>query len=45
MMKHLRLELTKHRFSAACAALLEVDFGTMQVKDLGDAEDHQAIPS
>lgn len=44
-MKHLRLELTKHRFSAACAALLEVDFGNMQVKDLGDAEDHQAIPA
>lgn len=44
VMKRLRLELTKHRFSAACTALLEVDFGNMQVKDLGDAEDHQATP-
>ena len=36
-MKQLRIELAKHRFSAAATALLEIDFDTMQFMDLGDA--------
>jgi replicative DNA helicase len=38
-MKQVRLELAKHRFSASATALLEIDFDTMQISDLGHAED------
>jgi replicative DNA helicase len=37
--KTMRLELAKHRSSAAAIAALEVDFETMQFLDLGDAAD------
>jgi replicative DNA helicase len=38
MMKQLKIQLAKHRFSAQATALLEIDFETMQIRDLGDAD-------
>jgi replicative DNA helicase len=43
MMKQIKIQLAKHRFSAQATALLQVDFDTMQIKDLGDA-DRVAMP-
>jgi replicative DNA helicase len=44
-MKQIRLDLAKHRFSASCTAAIEVDFETMQIIDMGRAEDLQPIGS
>lgn len=38
MLRQVRIELAKHRYSASATALLEVDFATMQIIDRGEYE-------
>lgn len=46
LMKQIKIQLAKHRFSAQATALLEVDFDTMQIRDLGHADQvHQPDPT
>ena len=36
MLRQIKIALVKHRYSASTTALLEVDFATMQINDLGE---------